>query len=131
MRSQPKCYAIVVDLLSVKTEVLRIEILILSRMCLLTFPRFDLVGFMSLHLGLVAKFGLWSFKVINDGFFGNCSMRLSNLRFFASCFASKLICLTMFSLDYIYTFIYFSRFFSVSPDQTLLLHVCFFTFSIS
>ena len=80
----------------------RIEILTLSKMCLLTFPRFDLVGFMSLHLGLVEKFGLWSFKVINAGFSGNCSMRLSKLRFFASCFASKLICVTIFPLNFRY-----------------------------
>ena len=35
---------------------------------MLTFPISDFVGLMSLQVGLFAKFGLWSFSVMNASF---------------------------------------------------------------
>ena len=42
-----------------------ILLLILSRVTLLILPISDLVGLISLQVGLLAEFGLWSFSVIN------------------------------------------------------------------
>ena len=42
--------------------------LILASICLLTLPISDLQGFMRRQDGLLIKFGLWSFNVINDCF---------------------------------------------------------------
>ena len=39
--------------------------LILSRILLLIFPISDLVGLISRQVGLLAKFGLWSLRVMN------------------------------------------------------------------
>lgn len=50
-------------------------LLILSRICLLILPISDLVGLISLQVGLFAKFGLWSFRVINASFFAVMSTR--------------------------------------------------------
>ena len=50
------------------------SLLILSRICLLIS---DLVGLISLQVGLFAKFGLWSFRVINASFFAVMSTRSS------------------------------------------------------
>ena len=49
-----------------KLVVLLILLLILSRMSLLILPISDLVGLIILHVGLLAKFGLWSFSVMNS-----------------------------------------------------------------
>ena len=46
-------------------DALVILLLILSRVTLLILPISDLVGLISLQVGLLAKFGLWSFSVIN------------------------------------------------------------------
>ena len=48
-----------------KLVVLLILLLILSRMSLLILPISDLVGLINLHVGLLAKFDLWSFSVMN------------------------------------------------------------------
>ena len=45
--------------------VLMILLLILSRILLLIFPISDLVGLISRQVGLLAKFGLWSLRVMN------------------------------------------------------------------
>ena len=45
-------------------DALVILLLILSRVTLLILPISDLVGLISLQVGLLAKFGLWSFNVI-------------------------------------------------------------------
>ena len=42
-----------------------IVLLMRSRIFLLTFPILDFMGLMSLQVGLFAKFGLWSFSVMN------------------------------------------------------------------
>ena len=42
-----------------------ISLLMLSKICLLINPISDFVGFMSLHVGLFMKSGLWSFNVMN------------------------------------------------------------------
>ena len=44
---------------------LMILLLILSRILLLILPISDLVGFISRQVGLLAKFGLWSLRVMN------------------------------------------------------------------
>ena len=41
---------------------------IFSRICLLMIPISNLDGFMGLHVGLLLKFGLWSFKVTTASF---------------------------------------------------------------
>ena len=46
-------------------DALVILLLILSRVTLLILPISDLVGLISLQVGLLAKFGLWPFNVIN------------------------------------------------------------------
>ena len=45
--------------------VLMILLLILSRILLLILPISDLVGLTSRQVGLLAKFGLWSLRVMN------------------------------------------------------------------
>ena len=45
--------------------VLMILLLILSKILLLIFPISDLVGLISRQVGLLAKFGLWSLRVMN------------------------------------------------------------------
>ena len=45
--------------------VLTILLLILSRIPLLIFPISDLVGLISRQVGLLARFGLWSLRVMN------------------------------------------------------------------
>ena len=47
------------------SDALVILLLILSRVTLLILPISDLVGLISLQVGFLAKFGLWSFSVIN------------------------------------------------------------------
>ena len=54
-------------------------LLILSMICLLMIPISDLNGFMSLHVGLLLKFGLWSFKVTNASFSDVDSILLAEL----------------------------------------------------
>ena len=49
-------------------DTLVILLLILSRISLLTLPISDLVGLISRQVGFLAKFGLWSFTVINVSF---------------------------------------------------------------
>ena len=45
--------------------VLMILLLVLSRILLLILPISDLVGLISRQVGLLAKFGLWSLRVMN------------------------------------------------------------------
>ena len=65
----------------------------LSKSCLLTFPRLDFEGFINLHLGLLWKFGLWSFNNKKACCSGSISILSSNSRCSAIIFASKLISL--------------------------------------
>ena len=62
------------------------SLLIYSRMFWL-FLRSLLDGFINLHVGLLIKLSLWSFRVINPSAFANCSIQSGNFRFFAICFA--------------------------------------------
>ena len=55
--------------------------LILSRICLLTFPSSLFAGFMRRHVGWLAKLSLRSLKVIKACCFAICSVRLSMLSF--------------------------------------------------
>ena len=63
--------------------------LILSRICLLTFPSSLFAGFMRRHVGWLAKLSLWSFRVIKACCFAICSVRLSMFSFWAVDFASE------------------------------------------
>ena len=54
-------------------------------------PIYDLDEFMSLHLGLLLKFGLWSFNVTNESFSANASILLSRSRFSAILPSSDII----------------------------------------
>ena len=51
-----------------KLRFFAIVLLMRSRIFLLTFPISDSVGLVSLQVGLFAKFGLWSFSVMNASF---------------------------------------------------------------
>ena len=61
-----------------------ILLLILSRVTLLILPISDLVGLISLQVGLLAKFGLWSFSVINASLLAVVSTLSSIPNFVAS-----------------------------------------------
>ena len=63
--------------------------LILSRICLLTFPSSLSAGFMRRHVGWLAKLSLWSFRVIKTCCFAICSVRLSMLSSWAIDFACE------------------------------------------
>ena len=54
-----------------------------SRMFLLILPILDLVGLMSLQVGLFAKFGLWSLSVMNASLSAVVSTLSSILSFVA------------------------------------------------
>ena len=47
----------------------------LSKICLLIIPISDFVGFISLHVGLFMKSGLWSFNVMNASLLAETSTR--------------------------------------------------------
>jgi len=57
-----------------------ISLFMLSKICLLIIPISDFVGFMSLHVGLFMKSGLWSFNVMNASLLAETSIRSSSLR---------------------------------------------------
>ena len=59
-----------------------ISLFMLSKicLCLLIIPISDFVGFMSLHVGLFMKSGLWSFNVTNASLLAETSIRSSSLR---------------------------------------------------
>ena len=64
-------------------DTLVILLLILSRVTLLILPISDLVGLISLLVGLLAKLGLWSFSVINASLLAVVSTLSSILNFVA------------------------------------------------
>ena len=53
-------------------------------------------GLMSLHFSLFLKFSLWSFRVMNACFSGNCSILSSNCKSSASSLASWFTILMFF-----------------------------------
>jgi len=57
-----------------------ISLFMLSKICLLIIPISDFVGFMSLHVGLFMKSGLWSFNVMNASLLAETSIWSSSLR---------------------------------------------------
>ena len=57
-----------------------ISLFMLSKICLLIIPISVFVGFMSLHVGLFMKSGLWSFNVMNASLLAEISIRSSSLR---------------------------------------------------
>ena len=65
-------------------DALVILLLILSRVTLLILPISDLVELTSLQVGLLAKFGLWSFSVINASLLAVVSTLSSIPNFVAS-----------------------------------------------
>ena len=67
--------------------------LVLCRICLLIIPISDLDGLISLHVGLLLKFGLWSFNVMNPSLAASASILLSSLRFLAIFFSFDIILL--------------------------------------
>ena len=58
-----------------------ISLFMLSKICLLIILIFDFVGFMSLHVGLFMKSGLWSLNVMNASVLAETSTRLLSLTF--------------------------------------------------
>ena len=75
--------------------------LILSRICLLTFPSSLFAGFMRRHVGWLVKLSLWSFKVIKACCFAICSVRLSMLSFWAIDFACESMMLAASALAFL------------------------------
>ena len=68
-----------------KLDALVMLLLILSRISLLILPISDLVGLISRQVGLLAKFGLWSFSVMNASLLAVVST-LSSIPSFAAIF---------------------------------------------
>ena len=69
--------------------------LILSRICLMTFPSSLFAGFMRRHVGWLARLSLWSFGVMKACCFAICSVRLSMLNSWAIDFACESIMLAV------------------------------------
>ena len=68
-----------------------IVLLMRSRIFLLTFPISDFVKLMSLQVGLFAKFGLWSFSVMNASLLAVASP-LSSISSFVFVFLMDCLC---------------------------------------
>ena len=64
--------------------VLMILLLMPSKTCLLMIPISNLLGLISLQVGLLLKSGLWSFSVINGSLCADTSIRLSSSSFSAN-----------------------------------------------
>ena len=64
--------------------VLMILVLMLSKTCLLMILISDLLGLISLQVGLLLKPGLWSFNVINESLCADTSIRSSSSSFSAN-----------------------------------------------
>ena len=78
-----------------------IVLLIRSRIFLLTFPISDVVGLMSLQVGLFAKFALWSFSVMNASLLAVVSTLSSIPSFVAmSCFLYGLLASSLVVFSY-------------------------------
>ena len=75
--------------------------LILSRICLLTFPSSLFAGFMGRHVGWLAKLSLWFFRVIKACCFAICFVRLSMLGSQAIDFACESIMLAVAVLPFL------------------------------
>ena len=82
-----------------------IFLFIFSKMCLLTLPSSDFVGFNRRHDGLDWKFSLWSFNVIKAGHFARHSVRSHISRLLAICFASRLMDCSSFGGAFLYVFV--------------------------
>ena len=66
-------------------------VFIRSRICLLTLPISDLAGLIRRQVGLLAKFGLWSLRVMKASRLAVALMRSSNCSFLAMHWASQSI----------------------------------------
>ena len=64
-------------------------VFIRSRICLLTLPISDLAGLIRQQVGLLAKFGLWSLRVVKALRLAVALMRSSNFCFLAMCGSRK------------------------------------------
>ena len=72
----------------------------LSTSCLLTFARLKFEGFISQHLRLIWKFGLWSFNNKKACCSGSIPILSSNYRCSVIAFASKLISFRVLSAEF-------------------------------
>ena len=96
-----------------------ILLLILSRVTLLILPFSDLVGLISLQVGLLAEFGLWSFSVINASLLAVVST-LSSIPnfgaiFFVFCMDVSYDVKMLFFFSY-FQYLYITLFFNVSSN---------------
>ena len=76
--------------------------LILSRICLLTFPSSFFAGFMRRHVGWLAKLSLWSFRLLKGCCFAICSVRLSMLSSWVIDFACESMMLAVSVLAFLF-----------------------------
>ena len=79
----------------------------LFRIILVTCPSSDFEGLISLHVGWLSKFGLWSFRQAKASFSVIFSTQSSNRISLAVFFTSMLIEFTSAQFDFLYVFMFF------------------------
>ena len=97
-----------------------ILLLILSRISLLILPISDLVGFISRQVGLLAKFGLWSFNVINASLLAAASTLSSMPSFVAIFLFSVWMSRMVLGCAFLYDFVMFCSSRSLYADGSTL-----------
>ena len=80
----------------------RMFLFVVSKIALLIRPNSFFAGFMSLTVGFLLKFSLWSFRVLKLLFSPFTSNRFSTSLFYKICFPSTLIYLFMLLLAFLY-----------------------------
>ena len=80
----------------------RMFLFVVSKIALLIRPNSFSVGFMSLTVGFLLKFSLWSFRVIKLLFSPFTSNRFSTSLFYKICFPSTLIYFFLLLLAFLY-----------------------------
>ena len=70
-------------------------------------PISDLLGFISLQVGLFMKSGLWSFMVINESLLAEISIRSSSPSFSATLLSTEVITSGTFWSAFLYAFVTF------------------------
>ena len=77
------------------------------RIFLLMMPISDLLGLTSLQVGLLMKYGLWSFSVMKESLDAETSIRSSSSIFSAIFLSSRVIISSTFGFVVLYVFVTF------------------------